>query len=465
MPSILEKLKNRRSRDVRLSTEINTSPLPVDHDSKHLNEEAYDDVAIRPPEFRLFRQSTQDPEPLKIDTFADLSIGDQISYTLPRTEDSPVGTPTSQLADPIGGTDPVHSSQTSTSPKSTEKRMSRRLLDTLVRRPSQLSQRSRSSRSSSYVPEFQPIDHSANVESQWEQRATMLARAGPPSPAIPRTDSIFDTGPPRLPPVNFGDSTYSPRRSPMTPSIRSVTEGSITSPSRQRLPSRAQSHQSYRTLDPSTDSISEDGNFKQPEQTRDDLLQSAIREHERGNLEIAAQLFKKSGSGDDGLPMGQLMYGLSLRHGWGIQRDEARAIHWLRLAASSSAAVEESALSAGMTGGGLMKGDLILAIFELGNCFRHGWGIEVDKDLARNYYETAANLGDSDAMYETAWCYETGFGIKKDKYKAAFWYRKSETSGNKIPGMQWIWKPKYDHNPFTETREAIKAANNSKKKK
>lgn len=112
-----------------------------------------------------------------------------------------------------------------------------------------------------------------------------------------------------------------------------------------------------------------------------------------------------------------------------------------------------------------MKGDLILAIFELGNCFRHGWGIEVDKDLARNYYETAANLGDSDAMYETAWCYETGFGIKKDKYKAAFWYRKSETSGNKIPGMQWIWKPKYDHNPFTETREAIKAANNSKKKK
>ncbi len=33
------------------------------------------------------------------------------------------------------------------------------------------------------------------------------------------------------------------------------------------------------------------------------------------------------------------------------------------------------------------------------------------------YYETAANLGDTDAMNEAAWCYLEGFGCKKDKVR------------------------------------------------
>ena len=57
----------------------------------------------------------------------------------------------------------------------------------------------------------------------------------------------------------------------------------------------------------------------------------------------------------------------------------------------------------------------MLAIYELANCFRHGWGVEKDPIAARSYYETAANLGDTDAMNEAARCYEEGFGGKKDK--------------------------------------------------
>lgn len=34
---------------------------------------------------------------------------------------------------------------------------------------------------------------------------------------------------------------------------------------------------------------------------------------------------------------------------------------------------------------------------------------------AKQYYETAANLGDTDAMNEVGWCYLEGFGGKKDK--------------------------------------------------
>lgn len=68
-----------------------------------------------------------------------------------------------------------------------------------------------------------------------------------------------------------------------------------------------------------------------------------------------------------------------------------------------------------MKKGGSAKGELVLAIFELGNCFRHAWGVEKDPVAAREYYETAANLGDADAQNEVAWCYVEGFGCKKDK--------------------------------------------------
>lgn len=36
-----------------------------------------------------------------------------------------------------------------------------------------------------------------------------------------------------------------------------------------------------------------------------------------------------------------------------------------------------------MKKGGAAKGELILAIFELANCFRHGWGISQDPVAAK----------------------------------------------------------------------------------
>jgi hypothetical protein len=73
------------------------------------------------------------------------------------------------------------------------------------------------------------------------------------------------------------------------------------------------------------------------------------------------------------------------------------------------------ALGAGLKKGGVAKGELVLAMYELANCFRNGWGIKKDPVAAKQYYETAANLGDTDAMNEVAWCYLEGFGTKKDK--------------------------------------------------
>ena len=113
--------------------------------------------------------------------------------------------------------------------------------------------------------------------------------------------------------------------------------------------------------------------------------------------------------------MAQILYGLALRHGWGIEPDPGLGITYLSRAATMSADVESDALAKGVKKGGAAKGELVLAIYELANSFRHGWGAEKDPVAARKYYEVAANLGDTDAMNECGWCYDEGYGGKKDR--------------------------------------------------
>lgn len=145
-------------------------------------------------------------------------------------------------------------------------------------------------------------------------------------------------------------------------------------------------------------------------------IQEAIRLHEEGDLTKSTEMFAilASPKGANNA-LSQVLYGLALRHGWGIPVEPEKAVHYLSLAASNSASIEEQALASGMKKGGAAKGELVLAIFELANCFRHGWGVKKDAVAARQYYECAANLGDPDAMEEAAWCYTEGFGGAKDK--------------------------------------------------
>lgn len=84
------------------------------------------------------------------------------------------------------------------------------------------------------------------------------------------------------------------------------------------------------------------------------------------------------------------------RHGWGCQPDQAGAVRHLTAAASNAASVEQLALQAGLKKGGAAKGELVLAIFELANCFRHGWGIDKDPIAAKqvSYRPLRARGGD-----------------------------------------------------------------------
>jgi hypothetical protein len=58
-------------------------------------------------------------------------------------------------------------------------------------------------------------------------------------------------------------------------------------------------------------------------------------------------------------------------------------MEYLSAAAANAASIETEALQAGHKGGGAAKGELVLAIFELANSFRQGWGVKKDPVAAK----------------------------------------------------------------------------------
>ncbi|QRD87648.1 hypothetical protein F9C07_633 [Aspergillus flavus] len=243
-------------------------------------------------------------------------------------------------------------------------------------------------------------------EAQWEKRATVLIQRNP----------------------NLG--------SPLSPTSPGFGRNSIET--------RSRSSSRSGLSDPQGDvNIQEAIRLHEAGETLADmyiLTQVTLAELEK-STEMFRQLADPNGANN---ALSQVLYGLALRHGWGCPKSEEQAVTYLSAAASNSASIESQALQAGMKKGGAAKGELVLAIFELGNCFRNGWGVKKDPAAARQYFETAANLGDTDAMNEVAWCYLEGFGGKKDKFAAAKYYRLAEQKGSKLVGNSWIWKEKYD---------------------
>lgn len=104
--------------------------------------------------------------------------------------------------------------------------------------------------------------------------------------------------------------------------IRQPASVNMTSPKPQGSPSAGKSsHQ------PSPNSLPTNPT------TADDFLALGIEHHEANRLTESAQCFEKSATLNGGHAVGMLMWGLTLRHGWGVPRDEPRAFKWLKRAA------------------------------------------------------------------------------------------------------------------------------------
>lgn len=74
-----------------------------------------------------------------------------------------------------------------------------------------------------------------------------------------------------------------------------------------------------------------------------DFLQLGIQCHEANRLRESAMYFEKSAKENGGCGVGMLMWGLTLRHGWGCEKNEKVGFKWLRKAAENAVVDLESA--------------------------------------------------------------------------------------------------------------------------
>ncbi|KAF8168364.1 hypothetical protein B0H34DRAFT_685197 [Crassisporium funariophilum] len=177
--------------------------------------------------------------------------------------------------------------------------------------------------------------------------------------------------------------------------------------------------------------------------TPQDYLQLGIQHHEANRLEESARCFERSAKESGGCGVGMLMYGLALRHGWGCAKNEKVGFRWLRKAAESAVVDLERVRVGGDVDAGAVQTELVLAIYEVGQCYFHGWGVAKDQKMGVSYYTVAARLGDGDAQGDLAFCLANGKGCKKDKNEAARWYRAAVKQGYSDVGLAWIYKDKY----------------------
>ena len=142
-----------------------------------------------------------------------------------------------------------------------------------------------------------------------------------------------------------------------------------------------------------------------PEQYLKLGIQHHSPQHASADLSLAAMYFKEAATIDGGCPGGMLFWGLSLRSGWGVARDEKKGFEWLRRACEPAPPPRQGGgAGVGGAGGGggseaaVLAPEMVVAILEVAQCFLHGWGCKKDPEKAVNYLLVAAKMGDVDAQ-------------------------------------------------------------------
>lgn len=228
-----------------------------------------------------------------------------------------------------------------------------------------------SSKEGQHVPET-PLNSS--MSSNTHPSSLIPTRPAPKPPIAVSTQTIpLLHEPPRVsssPTSLYSKFSYYELDSPSS----SPTSDSLQVPASPHTPTPPQRAASPLTSDP----IPRDN--RQQLELADQLLQEGIRHHEANRLKESAIAFERSARTPGGSGVGMLMWGLTLRHGWGCAKDESLGFSWLRRAAEAAVGDLERA-RAGLDMSAV-RNELVLAIYEVGQCFFQGWGVKKDQKMA-----------------------------------------------------------------------------------
>ena len=66
----------------------------------------------------------------------------------------------------------------------------------------------------------------------------------------------------------------------------------------------------------------------------------------------------------------------------------------------------------------------------IGELYKDGNGVPMNKQEAVKWFRKAADLGNDDAMWNLGRCYEKGEGVEKNIDQAVYWYKKGAAKDN-----------------------------------
>ncbi len=136
--------------------------------------------------------------------------------------------------------------------------------------------------------------------------------------------------------------------------------------------------------------------------------------------------------------------GILYDHGFGLPRDEEKAIDFYKAAAdeigiashnlaiiyrdsaetphdyAASMAYFKTAITLGYTD----------SLHGIGYAYENGFGVPQDWGKAMHWYRRGAAAGIGDSMNNIGWIYQNGFGVTKDAKVALDWYQKAVDAGN-----------------------------------
>lgn len=301
------------------------------------------------------------------------------------------------------------------------------------------------------------------------------------SPGLPMSDAakhqsirlvdhyVNDNSPPEMPALNRSASATLPTPHYMKPVNRSLSHEETFTPAHLRSASNS-SNFSKSTSDSKKHSH-EDDSFEvlrlkglNNALTLEEQVSLGIIYHENGNLRESSYHWQCAAAKGD--PTGMLLYGLALRHGWGIRQNPEEAFKCLRKAIGPTVdnnSLEDllknnvsqdlqdklmrdaSEASSDKGKGRVKKAQIALALYELGMCYLNSWGVYKDEDMALRCFELAGSMGDVDALCEAAslWMKNGPKGRKKNLQRAAKLYRTAGEKGASMVSNSWIYKDKY----------------------
>ena len=101
--------------------------------------------------------------------------------------------------------------------------------------------------------------------------------------------------------------------------------------------------------------------------------------------------------------------GIMYNNGYGVEKDERKAVEWYMKAAMNGYAVSQHNLACQ---------------------YEEGQGVERDYTRAMFWYEKAAEQNDSSAELNIGYLYSKGIGVPRDMQKALYWYRCAAAHGS-----------------------------------